>query len=252
MGNFSNSIEKFESLLKAIKSKGINLNRKIDSVKALYDFKEEKSSYYLTSLKSALDELKTNSLGLNQLVKFDKSNEDNILGINKLIGELGNSNINKLEESINKIALFYSKLNLPREKTIEKPSFKLGYIPEEIKADVVADLKELEKCFINECYRSVVVLCGRLLETALHRKYYEATGQDILEKAPGIGLGNLIAKLKESDINIDPALTNQIHLVNQVRIFSVHKKKEAFYPSKQQTHAMILYTLDTLEKMFSK
>jgi hypothetical protein len=34
--------------------------------------------------------------------------------------------------------------------------------------------------------------------------------------------------------------------------FSVHKKKEAFYPNKDQTNAMVLYTLDVLGKIFKK
>ncbi len=73
-----------------------------------------------------------------------------------------------------------------------------------------------------------------------------------MEKSPGIGLGNLIAKLKDKGVMVDPALTNQIHLINQVRVFSVHKKKEPFNPSEQQTHAMVLYTLDVLERIFEK
>jgi len=124
-------------------------------------------------------------------------------------------------------------------------------IPTEIKSDIILDIEELNKCYKNQCYRSAVILCGRILETALHRKYYDTTQQDILEKNPGIGLGNLIAKLKDKNVNLDPALTNQIHLINQVRVFSVHKKKEAFNPSEQQTQAMILYTLDVLEKIFN-
>ena len=72
-----------------------------------------------------------------------------------------------------------------------------------------------------------------------------------MEKSPGIGLGNIIAKVKENNIQLDPALTNQIHLINQVRVFSVKKKKEAFYPTKDQSHAIILYTIDVLERLFS-
>ena len=67
---------------------------------------------------------------------------------------------------------------------------------------------------------------------------------------PGIGLGNLIAKMKEQNIEFDPGLTQQIHLVNQVRIYSVHKKSQPFYPSKEQSQAMMLYTLDVLNKVF--
>ena len=123
-------------------------------------------------------------------------------------------------------------------------------IPLDIKADVEADLDELDKCFKAGCLRSAVILCGRLLETALHRKYYESTGVDLLEKSPGIGLGKIIAKLSEKNVKLDPGLTQQIHLINNIRVFSVHKKQESFYPSKAQTQAIMLYTVDALRKIF--
>ncbi len=123
-------------------------------------------------------------------------------------------------------------------------------IPQDIKDEISADVKELERCYKSDCFRSVIILCGRLLETALHRKYYDATGRDILETSPEIGLGNLVKKLNEKNIEFDPGLTQQIHLINQVRVFSVHKKQKPFYPSKSQAGATILYTLDILEKIF--
>jgi hypothetical protein len=133
----------------------------------------------------------------------------------------------------------------------EQPkTFKTPKIPADIKEDVTADLYEIQKCIKAECYRSAVVLCGRVMETALHRKYYEATGNDLLEKAPGTGLGTLIAKLSEHGVKLDPGLPNQIHLINQIRVFSVHTKKETFTPSKTQAEAIVLYTLDILDKLF--
>ncbi|HII16417.1 TPA: DUF4145 domain-containing protein [Candidatus Woesearchaeota archaeon] len=131
-------------------------------------------------------------------------------------------------------------------------SLKLSRLPSEIEEDILADKKEIEQCFAAGCYRCAVILCGRMLETVLHRKYYEVAGNDLLEKSPGIGLGNLIAKMKEKNIKLDPALTQQVHLINQLRVFAVHKKQEAFYPSKEQAHATILYTVDILNKLFSK
>tara|TARA_Y100000310_G_C20647890_1_gene797678 strand:+ start:1278 stop:1955 length:678 start_codon:yes stop_codon:yes gene_type:complete len=116
--------------------------------------------------------------------------------------------------------------------------------------DISADLDELKKCYDAGCYRSCVVLCGRVLEVALHKKYYDVTGRDVLEKSPGIGLGKLVAKMCEKEIELDPGLTQQIHLINQVRVFSVHKKSRVFNPSKSQAHAMVLYTVDILEKLF--
>ena len=128
--------------------------------------------------------------------------------------------------------------------------FHISKIPEDVKQEVFADLDELKRCYDAKCYRSCVIICGRLLEVGLHRKYYDVTGVDILEKHPEIGLGNLIARLVEKNVKLDPGLTQQIHLINNVRNFSVHKKKDVFLPSKAQTHAIILFSLDTLEKLF--
>jgi len=113
----------------------------------------------------------------------------------------------------------------------------------------MADIRELKRCFNAKCYRSSTILCGRILETALHRKYFEATNKDILETSPGIGLGNLIAKLNNK-VEFEPGIKDQIHLINKVRISSVHKKKEAFFPTRQQAYAIILYTMDILKKLF--
>jgi hypothetical protein len=132
----------------------------------------------------------------------------------------------------------------------EQRTYKIPRLPSEIRDDVFADLNEIQRCMNAGCHRSAVVLCGRVMETALHRKYFEATGNDLLEKAPGTGLGTLIAKLSEHGVKLDPGLPNQIHLINQVRVFSVHTKKESFSPSKTQAEAIVLYTLDILDKLF--
>ncbi|MCX6708532.1 MAG: DUF4145 domain-containing protein [Candidatus Woesearchaeota archaeon] len=132
----------------------------------------------------------------------------------------------------------------------KKTSWRMPRLPSEVKDEILADLSEIQTCMKAGCFRSAVILCGRIMETALHRKYYDATGQDLLEKAPGTGLGNLIAKLAEKGVKLDPGLPNQIHLINQVRVFSVHTKKEPFSPSKTQAEAIVLYTMDVLDKLF--
>ena len=125
-------------------------------------------------------------------------------------------------------------------------------LPVDIRDDIDADGDEVNKCFNAKCYRSAVILCGRILETALHRKYYDVSGNDLLEKSPGLGLGNLIGKISEKGVTLDPGLGNQIHLINQVRIHSVHKKQELFLPSKEQTQAIILYTFDIVGRLFDE
>ncbi len=132
----------------------------------------------------------------------------------------------------------------------EQQKLKIPRLPNDVQDEIKADINEIQSCVNAQCYRSAVILCGRVMETALHRKYYEATGNDLLEKAPGIGLGSLIAKLAEKGVKLDPGLSNQIHLINQVRVFSVHKKKEPFTPTKAQTEAIVLYTMDILDKLF--
>ena len=132
----------------------------------------------------------------------------------------------------------------------KRVSLNPNSIPNDVRSEILADLTEIESCLKNSCYRSAIILCGRVMETALHRKYYEATGNDLLEKAPGIGLGSLIAKLAEKGVKLDPGLTNQIHLINQVRVYSVHTKQEAFIPGKTQAQAIVLYTVDILERLF--
>jgi hypothetical protein len=136
---------------------------------------------------------------------------------------------------------------------IQNPSsipFQIPSVPKDIYEEIQADVKELEKCYNTQCFRSAVILCGRLLEVCLHRKYFDVTKIDLLEKSPGIGLGKLMAKLTDKGIKLDPGLAQQIHLVNNVRTFSVHKKQRPFSPNKAQAQAIIIYTLDIIEKLF--
>lgn len=247
---FQKSLTNLQNAISLAIKHNIDLNKKLDKEKSLYDYEEKQKIYYFNNLKSNLKLVKSDSLTLPQLNKHDIRNQPFVNQILELMPELDNKELNKLDKTVKKLLLITKQLNFPKkdlEKTFEIPT----NIPEDIKSDIKADINELNKCFNNQCYRSSIILCGRLLETALHRKYYELTKNDLLEKSPGIGLGNIIAKLKEKNIRLDPAITNQIHLINQIRIFSVHKKKEAFYPTKQQTQATILYTLDVLERLFS-
>ena len=123
--------------------------------------------------------------------------------------------------------------------------------PHTIQGEMRADFEEMNKCLEAGCFRSAIILCARMLETALHCKYFETTGNDLLEKAPGTGLGSLVAKLAERGVSIDPGLANQIHLINQVRVHSVHKKQEVFAPSEEQARAIVMYTVDVMRKLFS-
>lgn len=133
--------------------------------------------------------------------------------------------------------------------TDEIKNLEIGFeVPNEIIESVLMDFDEIKKCYGAGAYRSCVILCGRILEIFLHRKYFEKTGDDLLESSPNLGLGKLLKKLNEAGI-LYPGLNEQIDLVNNVRTYSVHKKKKEFEFSKDQAKAIILFTFDSLRKL---
>ncbi len=209
---------------------------KADAVKNLYDYKTKRATYYLTAVEAALAEL-------GQAARAEPFLLPKIAELQKAASRQQYGQMKKIVEQLQQHAPHAT--HPPPFITITLPR-----LPAEIRDEIHADITELGKCFEAQCYRSSIVLCGRILETTLHRKYYDVIGKDILETQPGIGLGTMVAKLKEKNVHFDPAITQQIHLINQMRISSVHKKSDAFVPTKAQAHATILYTLDIVDKIF--
>ena len=200
---------------------------------AINDFKEQRADYYRTLVKNNIAKIKEIAKNLDENTKKQVNELESLhMGGDPkaMLGVVVNLNLPKIMRPIN------ASLNLK--------------LPPEIKDEILFDMAEAERCFNADALRSSIILCGRILETALHRKYYDVTGRDLLETSPGIGLGNILAKLKEANIEIDPAVAQQIHLINNVRIFSVHKKNVPFQPSKEQAQATMLFTIDILKKLF--
>ncbi len=216
-----------DELMSAVKAV---LSSKLDISKKEYDisnYKEKRAEYYKNIIESRIKKIKEIDEDYYEILWRLYRNDR----LEEMISTL---------EDVRRIE--------PEQKT--KKRFIIPGLPAEIREEVNADLKEMERCLENNLLRSAIILCGRILETALHRKYYEHSGRDLLETSPGIGLGNLIAKLKELNYSFDPGLSEQVHLINQVRIYSVHKKQDAFSPTREQAEAIVLYTLDIVRKMF--
>lgn len=242
-GEFMRSVIELRAALANARANNVDLNR-IPSSRKVYDFNQSKEDYYRTAVQTGLSQVKTKSKSLSKLEDFSPENSAIIGKIKGLVSELDLAEFK--DPLLAKIAELVPKINVPELQKIEKPKS----LPSEISADVNADIEEMNKAFSHGCCRSVAILCGRILEVSLHRKYFEVTGVDLLEKSPGIGLGKIIAKLSEKNVNFDPGLTQQIHLINNIRISSVHVKQEPFTPSKSQAEAMMLYTMDILSKIF--
>ena len=244
--DFKKDLGALKSAVDSVVEQGIDISQAVNDGKAVYDFDERKRQYYVNGLGRAVQAVR--GADLSKIAELDIANKKAVDEINGLMPKLDVWDIEGIGKAVDKMIELSGSINFPEP---EKKLFVVPRtVPPDIRADMVADLEEIDKCFKAGCYRSVVVLCGRVLETALHRKYYEVTGKDILEKNPGIGLGNLIGKLSDKKVILDPALKQQVHLINQVRVFSVHKKQEAFLPSMEQAHAIILYSIDVLGKIF--
>ena len=243
---FQEAIIKLSESLKQLVKDDISLTAVVDTSDIFTNYKKRKRYYAIQAFERALHEVRQSAAELQAIRNpTEIAVRDQIF---ELLPNLDSKDSKQLQKTVSKMVILAKLLSTAKNDGFSITAPKR--IPDDIAADATADIKELEKCYEHGCYRSCVIMCGRLLETALHRKYYETTDFDILEKNPGIGLGNLVAKLAEKNVKLEPGLTQQIHLINQVRIFSVHKKKEAFYPSKEQTQAIILYTMDCLKKLF--
>lgn len=246
--DFASSLKRLDAALKSAQDRKIELGRSVDKDKAIISYSEKRREYHQRSVASALEQVKEQAVMLAGLMNCSPSNHKTVSRILETIPGLDTDDIPQLQQVTSELILLCGRLKIPPQTdcVVRVPN----KIPEDIMSEIVADIKELNSCFSAGCYRSCAIICGRILETALHRKYYEVTGFDILEKNPGIGLGKLVAKLSEKNVGLDPGLTQQIHLINQVRIFSVHKKQDAFYPTKMQAQAIVLYTIDILDKIF--
>ncbi len=245
--DFSKAVLELKSAFDVLEQKNIKISSLTHP--KVYNFQQNMEDCLRKKFLNALEKVKTCSKELHKSEEYNNTNKDSdsgtLIAIIEVIEQL---NIAEgIAEKIQKLAELTSCLKIEKQ---EQNSISPKKLPLDIRDSVLADFSEAEKCFNSGCYRSAVILCGRILEIALHRKYYEATGMDSLEKSPGIGLGSLVAKIKEKNINIDPAIMQQVHLVNQVRVFSVHQRAEAFIPTKIQTKAIMLYTYDLVDRLF--
>ncbi len=234
------------------------VSKKVDfsnSFSGTYDFKKKEKDYYIKEISRIFKKTKNAFPDNVAITSKDEKAKFNLLnlGIKDLEKNIDLRKFSDVLETILDIEQNLAELNIEtisKENKREPEKFYLPLVPKDIFSEVKANFEELQVCFEQKCYRSCIILCGKILEVALHYKYYQITKTDLLEKSPDIGLGNLVAKLMEKGYEPDPGLMQQIHLINQLRIFSVHKKKQIFSPSTAQCQATILYTLDSLKKLF--
>lgn len=248
MASLKEALLELKEIVNNVLSKNIDFSSRI--IEDGFNFKQKEREYYSREIESSMKRVDT-ILSESFVVAPNERRPlaeaaVRVKELKKMINE------KRFLEAIVSIEQIYDLVPLIKiaDSDLPKSEFFLPRVPKEIFAEVKASFDELVKCYEHNCHRSAIILCARILEISLHRKYFEITQQDLLEKSPDIGLGNLVLRFKDKGIPLDPGLSNQIHLINQLRIASVHKRKQIFNPTKNQTHAAILYTLDTLKKLF--
>jgi len=250
MNSLKNSVEELEdSLVKAAyHGVEIKLNYKNEIATNL---KQKKEDVYQKNIHRNLQIVKNKAWGLTNEV-HDEGSKNRLMDVLDAVNQMDKlytaGDLKGMLRVVQQVKATAERINVQRKEALEirVPT----NIPMEIKDEIIKDVNDMKKCFENGLYRSSMIMCGRILETALHRKYYEITGVDILEKNPGIGLGTLVAKLVDKNVKFDPGVTQQIHLINQVRVYTVHKKQDVFEPTREQSYATILLTLDVINKLF--
>lgn len=250
MNSLKNSIEELEEALVKAAYYGIELKPNQKTEIAL-SFKQIREDVHQKGVHRNLQVVKNKAWGLTREL-IDEGSRNRLMDVLDSINQLDKlyltGDLKGMLRVVQQVKTSAEKINVQRKENLDIQTPK--NIPGEIKQEVSKDFLDIKKCFENGLYRSSIIMCGRALETTLHRKYYEITGFDILEKNPGIGLGTLVAKLIEKNVKFDPGVTQQIHLINQIRVYTVHKKQDVFEPTREQALATILFTVDTINKLF--
>lgn len=138
-----------------------------------------------------------------------------------------------------------------KRKITEHPEitldFDIGKVNEEIKTELLKDIEDLQSCFGAGVNRGCMMFSGRILELILSRKYYEKTGVDPVESE--WGLGKIVGKCKDEGVFNEPGLAEMMLLVNETRIPSVHKKKEFYVPTTEETEGVVKILNGTIKKI---
>jgi hypothetical protein len=115
----------------------------------------------------------------------------------------------------------------------------------EYREDAAESIRELRRCFQEQCYLSTLVMAGRLLEVCLRQRCRDAS----VVTQDDWSVGTLMKRLDEQGLSPDPTLHNVANVINRFRIVSAHARGEV-YPSEDQVRMVIHAAVDLLVKTF--
>ncbi len=142
-------------------------------------------------------------------------------------------------------------LEAKKKKIQEKPElifdFDIKKVAEELKPELLKDIEDLERCFSAEVYRGCMMFAARILELLLSRKYFDRTSVDPVENR--WGLEKIIGKCKEEEVFKEPGLAEMMRLINETRVPSVHKKKQFYVPTPEETEGIVKLLNSSIKKI---
>lgn len=225
--------------------------RKIQIYYKNYPHLKEK---FLKSLLATKEELIKLGAKLDEGPIIDQVN-DFLYLVEELRTRIDTVNTRIIEENINEMKNSFSELNafIEVQTRLYTPELGLGIdlerVPIEIRTEIATDIDEIKKCYSSGAYRAAIVFCGRMLEIALARKYFEKFHVDLIEKK--LTLGQLIIECKKKIGIFTPGLDSLCDTINKIRKPSIHKSSEGIYlPGPQDTIGVFNLVQGVLQKLW--
>lgn len=225
--------------------------RKIQIYYKNYPHLKEK---FLDSLLKIKEELIKLGVKLGEESSIDQVN-DFLYLVDELRTRIDTVNTRIIGENVREMKNIFSELNALAElqRLLYVPELGLGIdlerIPPEIRTEITTDIEEIKKCYSSGAYRAAIVFCGRILEIALARKYFEKVHIDPIKQK--WTLGQLIRECKRKIGIFQPGLDSLCEAVNKTRIPSVHKSAEGIYlPSSQDIVGVFNLVQSVLQKLW--
>jgi|SRR5208282_2586523 len=249
-----------DSILRSTKRKHLQIYH-TKAIKDYYDFKEN-----LLSLKSELMQLKQqlSSIERQYSEKPIAFIDDTCIELDDLHKNIKSLSLDILEEHVDIVKRLIASLRgfLPitlLELEVNENEL-LKRIPKDLRDEITSDFAEIRKCFSAQVYRASIAFCGRILESALGRKYYEEkrklnskiTIQDIENELTNLSFGKIIEKCRDVGLLKDqPDVESYADLINKVRILSIHHKPSKFAPGPDAVKGTVNFMSEVIQKLYS-
>lgn len=169
-------------------------------------------------------------------------------GIEDIERNVQEASTENLDEEVRSLRIDFSELSgsLPVEQIMFLVDF--SNIPQEIREETKLDFEEMRICYNSGAFRSAIIMCGRVLELQLAKKYFDSTGVDPIEQKWQLGF--LIGKCSERNVITDSAVGDICNFINHSRIGSVHASHAIHRPIQEETKSVIEFTISLLRRLY--